>query len=299
MLQDVDDSIRSFLRTQARITNDIEIVFEAPTRDWAARRNTPTIDVFLYDIRENLDRRQAMFEDARNADLMVTGRPQATRWYNCSYLITAWTQRPEDEHRLLGSVLLGFLEVHAMPREVLSGRLSEMQREVFVTIGRPLAQERSISDIWSALGGELKPSLDLVLVVPFEPAGDRIIGPPVLEAPSLQLGDPSTGAKGSGAANVTDREGGHRRSKGGPVGYKSKQKSHVPKSLLERREDRLAQEESIGGSPAVPGRRFRFSVHEPRAAEKEESSPTKPATPVGPTTPDTPIGEKKPGKGPK
>ncbi len=281
VLQDVDDSIRSFLRTRARITNDIEIVFEAPTRDWAARRNTPTIDVFLYDIRENLDRRQAMFEDSRNADLMVTGRPQATRWYNCSYLITAWTQRPEDEHRLLGSVLLGFLEVHALPTDVLSGRLSEMEREVFVTIGRPLAQERSISDIWSALGGELKPSLDLVLVVPFEPAGDRVIGPPVLEAPSLRVGDPSTGAKGSGSADPEEREGGHRRAKGGPVGFKSTQQSGAPKSLLERRADRLAQEESIGGSPAVPGRRFRFSVHEPKVAEKKDEEPKKPAPPVG------------------
>ncbi len=31
-----------------------------------------------------------------------------------------------------------------------------------------LGSERSISDIWSALGGELKPSLDLVIAVPFE-----------------------------------------------------------------------------------------------------------------------------------
>ena len=34
----------------------------------------------------------------------------APRWFKLSYLVTAWTQRPEDEHRLL-SALLGALIV--------------------------------------------------------------------------------------------------------------------------------------------------------------------------------------------
>ncbi len=263
VLQDVDDSVRAFLRARAQITNDVEIVFDAPTRDWAARRNSPALDVFLYDIRENLDRRQALLEDTRGADGLVTGRPFATRWYNCSYLITAWTQRPEDEHRLLGSVLMGFLEVHALPREVLAGALAQSEREVFLTIGRPLAQERSISDIWSALGGELKPSLDLVLVVPFESTASQPFGPPVVEAPSVHVGDPE------GGASAEDREGGHRRAKPGPVGRAAR--GPKPRStLLDRRAEALGREEGIGGSKRVPGRRFGFAVHEPSAAELEE-----------------------------
>jgi len=33
--------------------------------------------------------------------------------------------------------------------------------------------------VWSALGGELKPSLDLVLAVPFDTRWSEMAGPPV------------------------------------------------------------------------------------------------------------------------
>ena len=36
--------------------------------------------------------------------------------------MTAWTQRPEDEHRLLSSLLACFLAHDAVPRELLTGR---------------------------------------------------------------------------------------------------------------------------------------------------------------------------------
>ena len=298
VLQDVDDSIRAFLRSYARITNDIDIVFDAPTRDWASRRNTPGLDVFLYDIRENLDRRQALMEDSRDGDGFVTRRPFATRWYNLSYLITAWTQRPEDEHRLLGSVLLGFLETHALPPDVLVGSLASMERQVFLTIGRPLAQERSISDIWSALGGELKPSLDLVLVVPIEPTGGFPVGPPVLEAPSIGVG--GVGAStGAGADGVGDeRTDGHRRAKAGPVGAGAWAESQRRGSLADER-GQAPIEETMGGDDDRPGRRFRFAVHEPSSGARRPVRPpvAPPAAPAD-TPVDTPTPPKPPGKGP-
>jgi hypothetical protein len=37
-----------------------------------------------------------------------------------------------------------------------------------VTVALPPPEDRALSDVWSALGGELKPSLDLVVVSPFE-----------------------------------------------------------------------------------------------------------------------------------
>ena len=53
---------------------DVEVVFDAPTRDWAARRNKPTIDMYLYDIREDLRRRQTGMIETRNDRGMVTER---------------------------------------------------------------------------------------------------------------------------------------------------------------------------------------------------------------------------------
>ena len=65
VLYDVDESIRELLRAQCGLANEIEVVFDAPTRDWAARRSGPAVDVFLYDIRENLERRQNLTEMVR------------------------------------------------------------------------------------------------------------------------------------------------------------------------------------------------------------------------------------------
>lgn len=255
VLHDVDESLRTLMRKRCGISNDIEVVFDAPTRDWAARRNTPTVDLFLYDIRENMDRRQATLEELRDDQGRVSERPYPTRWFNLSYLVTAWTQRAEDEHRLLSQILLGLLTDHCLPREVLVGALAtsvdRSGREVFLTVGRPLAQERSISDIWSALGGELKPSLDLVLVVPFEPQGSLHVGPPVLESTRLRV---------DGDRPVATRP----RT---PVPQMPGRPAPRRRSLIEARTEmgpdgRLPGDETIGGDDKLPGRRFRFNLHD-------------------------------------
>ncbi len=247
VLHDVDESVRSFLRLRCQITKDIEVSFDAPTRDWSSRRNTPTVDVFLYDLRENLDRRQTLLEDHRDESGMVDRRVPPTRWFNCSYLITAWTQRAEDEHRLLSSVLMGFLTDHTLPREVLAGALALTERAVYITIARPPGQDRSISDIWSAVGGELKPSLDLVVVVPFEPmTGSLPFGPPVMENPRVDLA-------GGGA-----HEPGRTRAKAPKQGIAST-------GLVDRRRREVISEEVTGGTEHQPGRRLRSALFEPGA----------------------------------
>jgi hypothetical protein len=256
VLLDLDESVRTLLRTYGRVPKDVELVFDAPTKDWASRRNGPAVDVFLYDIRENLERRQAVSVDVKAGD-RVTGRRLPTRWFNCSYLITAWTQRPDDEHRILGAIMMGLLVAHAVPIDCLRGRLATQEREVYMTLARPLAAERSISDIWSALGGELKPSLDLVLVVPFEPEVDEVVGPPVLEAPSLFIG------RNGGPSDVgSSREPGHRRAKPAVT------RSGSPK-VDEAVVKVGASEELRGGSSDQPGRRFTFEVLEPPRTDIE------------------------------
>jgi Pvc16 N-terminal domain len=266
VLYDAGESVREMIRQRGGVPANIEILFDAPTKDWAARRSGPAIDVFLYDIRENLDRRQALLEDVR-ADDLVTGRKAPTRWFNCSYLITAWTQRPDDEHRLLGGILSGLVTVHAVPPECLKGALTDSEHDLFLTMCRPPGQERSISDIWSALGGELKPSLDLVVVVPIDPSALIPVGPPVLEAPSLfvsseRVREPAaTAAKGKGAKRTdnTERKPGYRRAKA---------PASDPSDTITLTPIEHGVEELAGGTEAQPGRRFRFSVHEPPGSSK-------------------------------
>ena len=56
MIQDVDESLRALIRRDALSGTDVEVLLDAPNREWAARRNSPTLDLYLYDIREDLRR---------------------------------------------------------------------------------------------------------------------------------------------------------------------------------------------------------------------------------------------------
>jgi hypothetical protein len=189
MIHDVDETIREIVERNVLNGSGIDVSFEAPTNDWAAKQSGPALNFYLYDIREDLNRRLVEFVETRNAEGFVTDRRQPPRRYKLSYLATAWTQRPEDEHRLLSAVLAAFIQSDILPMDVLRGSLAESADPVKVTIALPPPQDRSLSDVWSALGGELKPSLDLVVTAPFDPVRTLKIGPPVLEEPRLRVAD--------------------------------------------------------------------------------------------------------------
>jgi hypothetical protein len=206
VIEDVDESLRALVRRDALNGSEVEVAFDAPTREWAARRNTPTVDLYLYDVREDLARREVMWEAVHNERGRVTERRSPPRYYRLSYLVTAWTQRPQDEHRILSVVLSCFVRHEMLPRDVLAGALSRSRLPTYATIALPPPQDRSLSDVWSALGGELKPSLDLVIAMPLEVAVQERAGPPVLEELRLRMGAEGEEAE-EGAAGRPAREG--------------------------------------------------------------------------------------------
>ena len=190
MIQDVDESLRALVKRDALNGSKADVAFDAPTKEWSSRRNTPTVDLYLYDIREDLEQREVMWESVRDDSGFITERRPPARRFKLSYLVTAWTQRPEDEHRLLSSLLSCFLRNQTMPVDVITGSLVGARLPITLSIALPPPQDRSISDVWSAMGGELKASLDLVVNAPFEIKLAVPAGPPVLEEPRFTYAQP-------------------------------------------------------------------------------------------------------------
>ncbi len=216
MIHDVDESLRALVQRDALNGSGVELAFDAPTKDWVARRNAPIVSLYLYDIREDLSRRDTAWVDVRDADGRVTGRRLPPRRYRLSYLATAWTNRPEDEHRLLSSLLSGFLRHEYFPPELLKGSLEGEETPVLITVALPPDDERKVADTWSALGGELKPSLDVVVVAPMNIARSIDAGPPVLEAPRLEV--VRTNGEAAEDETATGGSKGRRRAgSGGPA----------------------------------------------------------------------------------
>lgn len=180
-MHEVDEAIRRVLRGGVLPDGTGDVAFEAPTRDWAARRNAPTLNAYLYDIREDVARRERGTIAERDAGGVVVRRRQPPRWFRLSYLVTAWTTRPEDEHRLLSAALGCLLSHEILPAAALPDALRGLEVSIPLTVAVPPPESRSIADIWSALGGELKPSLDVVVTVPFPVSPSYEVAPPVTE----------------------------------------------------------------------------------------------------------------------
>ncbi|HEY2793179.1 MAG TPA: Pvc16 family protein, partial [Micromonosporaceae bacterium] len=79
MIHEVDDALRRLIKEQALKGTDVEISLEAPTRDWAARRNAPTVDIYLYDIREDVRRKERGTVSMRDEDGKVVVRRSPPR----------------------------------------------------------------------------------------------------------------------------------------------------------------------------------------------------------------------------
>lgn len=189
MISDVDEALRRIVADGVLGDAEIEVVFDAPTTDWAARRNAPTVNLYLYDIREDLRRRERGFRHEVDDEGVVTARRPAPKHFKLSYLVSAWTQRPDDEHRILDSLLRAFLRYDALPPDLVGGALADTGLQVPVTVGLPPPEDRAFADVWSALGGELKPSLDLVVIAPVETGIVYPVGPPVSDGVYLDTTD--------------------------------------------------------------------------------------------------------------
>jgi hypothetical protein len=266
MIHDVDESLRALVRRDALNGSGVEVAFDAPTKDWVARRNAPVVNLYLYDIREDLSRRDTSWVDVKGEDGRVKERRLPPRRYRLSYLATAWTQRPEDEHRLLSALLSGFLRHEYFPPELLQGTLEGEEVPVLLTVALPPEDERKIADTWSALGGELKPSLDVVVTAPMNIARSIEAGPPVLEEPRLAVvsttgatddagGEPAAGdageEKGKGAGGRKRRAAAAGSGPGTTVATRPAATEPTPEA-----EPGIPAETLTAGARSAPGRRI-------------------------------------------
>src|SRR5919112_2219603 len=123
MLADLDETLRTLLRRELERHgfDGVEVAFDAPSREWSGQLSSPTVNLFLYDLRESQDARQSEWSTNRGNGKARDVRPPMMM--ECSYAVTAWTQAVEDEHRLLSQVLGVLFAFPELPVEVLTGRL--------------------------------------------------------------------------------------------------------------------------------------------------------------------------------
>ena len=217
MLHLVDQSLEAFLRAEVPLPADqIDVSFDAPDRDWSARTSRPTVDLYLWDIRVSLIDRASgveVFHDEEGKTHRTMPKPRI----DLRYLVTAWTTEVRDEHQLLGSLLAAFYGHGELPESYLQGGYAGVRPVPRITVAHPDGRENA--DLWSALGGRLKPALDLVVTATLDVALAHEVGPPVTRY-ELGLADTRTaerasrrGLAGDAGSGVVRRDGGREEQK--------------------------------------------------------------------------------------
>ncbi|MGH9188074.1 MAG: Pvc16 family protein, partial [Acidimicrobiales bacterium] len=104
MLHLLDESLEAMLRAVVPLDpREVDVAFAAPDKAWGARVTRPTISLFLFDIHRSAHRSVAGVDRTQRDGREI--RRLALPRIEFSYLVTAWTTEPRDEHQLLGSVL--------------------------------------------------------------------------------------------------------------------------------------------------------------------------------------------------
>lgn len=162
MIHDLDETLKELLQKHGKLNgNEIDIAFDQPTGDWAATLSRPTINLYLYDIRENLELRARSPQIQRNYENRTARQVFPPKRIDLSYLITVWARNPEDEHQLLWRVLGTLSRFTKIEPDVHGkGVIRDQPIALPLKVALPSDAVRNMPDLWGVMENQLKPSIN-------------------------------------------------------------------------------------------------------------------------------------------
>jgi uncharacterized protein DUF4255/carboxypeptidase family protein len=160
MIRDLSETLNAML-TQDDLPPELataKISFDHPVESF--NPSTPTINLFLFDVRETPELRLQEASITRSGGMAVIAQPP--RRILCTYLATAWvsggTASVWQEHRLLSQVLAVLSQYSTIPADlaVKTIKTSDPPVQLQVAMGNTAT---GASEFWSALGAKMRPSL--------------------------------------------------------------------------------------------------------------------------------------------
>lgn len=223
MINDLSQALKNILDdpTLPEPLRSAQIEFDHPTDTYTPTGGLRTINLFLYDVRENVElRNNELIVERLNGQANIT-RP-ALR-VDCSYLVTAWPDGTGQamflqEHQLLSQVLGALSRFSTIPPNFLTGTALAGQEPPLPIITAQVGELKSPSEFWTAMGSRLRPSLTVAVTISIQPftadtvsiAVTKQLGIEPIENPArredlFEIGGQVTNAGGIGVdeANIT------------------------------------------------------------------------------------------------
>jgi hypothetical protein len=168
VINDLDETIKYLLTKEVPLEpSAVDISFEAPDREWTTRISKPTVNIYLYDLRENHELRSYEWTVEHNHNNTATKKKAPPR-VDLSYLVTVWAKHIIDEHRLLASILAALIRHTVLPDQMLQGVLKDIAYPIHASTAQPDGLLKNPADLWTALDNLLKPSINYVVTLPLE-----------------------------------------------------------------------------------------------------------------------------------
>jgi len=184
----IDSGLEAMVRADLPLPPELgDVSFDPPSGTWSAQLNRITVNLFLFGIgRSPQQPRPAI--DRQGSNGMVQRRPPLPL-LQLHYLLTAWAGTVRDEHQLLGDLLTTFLQRQALPAEHLA-----VQVDGVVQLNVAPHDNNRAKDVWSTVGGTIKPSFEIIVTTPIDAPPFADLAPRVervrtLAAPMPQLLD--------------------------------------------------------------------------------------------------------------
>jgi uncharacterized protein DUF4255/carboxypeptidase family protein len=163
MIRDLSESLAALLDDPALSAEFPElssatIAFDRPVDGFNPGQTT--VDLFLYDVRENMElRSNEPLVTRANGGVAIHPAPLRIA---CSYLVTAWpvggTELPLQEHRLLGQALRVLSRHPQIPASALKGQLVGQQPPLPMMTARTDGLKEP-HEFWAAIGNKMRASI--------------------------------------------------------------------------------------------------------------------------------------------
>jgi hypothetical protein len=162
------------------------IAFDRPDDRFKPERNT--VDLFLFDVRENMELRSNEPKiERRNGEAIIHPAPKRVA---CSYLITAWPVLGEElvlqEHNLLAQILQVLSAYPHIPATFLKGKLVGQEPPLPMMATHP-EELKNPAEFWTAIGNKMRASITVTVTISMEVAAPLTAA--ITETALLRLGE--------------------------------------------------------------------------------------------------------------
>lgn len=169
MIVDFNRTVKRLLHENGKLgRSEVDIAFEQPTGDWSSRLNRPTLNLWCFDMRENMRLRSMEMRTQRNGNM--GSRNWVPRRFDLMYLVTAWARKVDDEHQLLWRALTTLMRFPSLPPRNCEGLLQYQSHDVILmTATVPDEQPVNLVDLWGVLDNQMRLGFTLIATVELDP----------------------------------------------------------------------------------------------------------------------------------